>query len=195
MEEKKKSWTERQKEVAAISNKVIAKGLYASEHEKKMEYKEEYREKDLDFVVTKFKFLRTEPAFIPILVKLSEKHEMTYYDTAFMMFCSFRAMQDPFEALTSIRFLDHFYPQFTVLRYMKSLKVSREISNRFETLSKVIVSEISKDYFYEMKFMRIVGLKVLQCFHEVNRIKKMGIRKKLAPNSKRILNLHKNRYS
>ena len=119
MEQKKKTWTDYRKEEAILSNKIIAKKLYASNQDKTMMYNELYREKDLEFVISKVKFLREEPAFVPILEKLAEKHGMTYYDTAFMMFCSFRAMQDPFESLTSIRIADHFHP------YLKCFLICR----------------------------------------------------------------------
>ena len=195
MEQKKKTWTDYRKEEAILSNKIIAKKLYASNQDKTMMYNELYREKDLEFVISKVKFLREEPAFVPILEKLAEKHGMTYYDTAFMMFCSFRAVQDPFESLTSIRIADHFHPYFKMLPYMQAAKVLREMHNRFEHISDAITREAKKDYFYQMKFMRIIGLKIMQYFHEINRFKKMGMRKKVTPNSKRILNLYKNRHS
>ena len=83
MEQKKKTWTDYRKEEAILSNKIIAKKLYASNQDKTMMYNELYREKDLEFVISKVKFLREEPAFVPILEKLAEKHGMTYCNVRF----------------------------------------------------------------------------------------------------------------
>jgi hypothetical protein len=191
------SHDERQKEERILGDKIKQIGLWASDKDKEMLYSKEdslLKGDDIDFVISKFKFIKDESAFVPILKKLSEKYKMNYYDTAFWMFCAFRGMQDSFELLSSIRFLGHFYPKFHELYYMKIEKVAKEVYCRWESVNKTINKEHIKDYFYESKFLKILGINILKYFHEINRFKKMGMQKKVAPNNQKILNLFKNRY-
>lgn len=199
----KKSKGQIRKEKQELINKKVAQikevGLYCSTKERNFEYnlkqKDESKKNDIIFVVSKFKFLKQEQAFIPILEKLSKKYALSLYDTAVMMLASFNAMQDPFDALTSINMQEHFTPYIVPLKYIQPPQISREISNRWESFTAAIRRENTEDYFYEMKFLKIIGYNVLKYFHEINRLKKIGIRKKVASNSKIIINLFKNRHS
>ena len=173
-------------------------GLYASRQDRAFTYGKKVSEankRNIDFVANSFKFIRQESAFVPIVVKLSEKYDMTYYDTAVFMYCSFTAMQDTFDSLSTVNLKGHFKPHKVPLRFLKNPKTKQELMNRWESLTEAIRTEHTGNYFYEMKFLNIIGYKVLKYFHEINRLKKMGISKKFSANTKIIINLLKNRHS
>lgn len=189
---------EKHEEKMRFIKKIKDAGLYSSSKDRNLVYKEKVSDEnknDIEFVVRSFKFLRQESGFVPILIKLSEKYEMTYYDTAIFIHAACMGIQDTFDSLSYVSLPEHFEPHKVPLAFLKNKDTVRELQNRWISVNEAVRTEHTENYFYQKKFLDIIGYKVLKYFHEINRLRKLGISKKFSPNSKIIIDLLKKRYS
>lgn len=155
--------------------------LYSSTRDKEIIYKEvsPEQENNAEFVKSKFKFIKQEPAMIGILKTISEKHGISLYDSAYFVFAGCCAIQDNLDGLAGPRLKGHFTSWFLELPFLNNDLVCNKLECYVSLIDDAIRRECAKDYFKYLKEINKAGRILLMKFHDSNRMKKMGYSKKI----------------
>lgn len=170
-----------------LEKNILHAGLYSSKKDREHIYKDVDVEtkNNPEWVKKQFKYIKDEQAFLGIVQKLAKKYDMTLYDAALMVFAGCNAIQDTFEAISAPRIKEHFAPNWKRdLPFTKNKRYERIMDFKHDELNDAIKRECSSDYFSLIQKTREFGVSILKCFHRVNRLRKMGIPKKINFRSK-----------
>jgi len=168
------------KQTKEFLNSLKKERLHSLDKDKEIIYKEvtPEQENDENFVKSKFRFIKEEPAMIGILKTISEKHGISLYDSAYFVFAGCCAMQDNLDGLSGPRLKGHFVSWFLELEFLKNNLVRNKLECYVELIDDAIRRECTKDYFKYLKELKKAGRNLLISFHYTNRMKKMGYAKK-----------------
>jgi len=155
--------------------------LYSSDKEKEIIYKEvsPEQENDAEFVKSKFRFIKEEPAMIGILKTISEKYNISLYDSAYFVFAGCCALQDSLDGLSGPKLKGHFVTWFLEIPLFKESFVQSKLECYVDLIDNSIKRECAKDYFKYLEEIKKAGRNLLMKFHDSNRMKKMGYVKKI----------------
>lgn len=167
------------KQTKEFFNLLKSERLHSSAKDKEIIYKEvtAEQENDVEFVKSKFRFIKEELAMIGILKTISEKHGISLYDSAYFIFAGCCAMQDNLDGLAGPRLKGHFVSWFLELEFLKNPLVRNKLECFVCLIDDAIRRECAKDYFKYLKELNKAGRSLLLNFHYTNRMKKMGYRK------------------